>query len=56
MYQEIIAKGVPSYCIMILGHFCKKVTIWVSFLEQDIKKELREFKIPNYLQILLEVV
>jgi hypothetical protein len=38
-YQEIMAKVFPSYGIIIVGHFCKGVTICVSFLEQYIGEE-----------------
>ncbi len=31
-----MAKVFPSYGIIIVGHFCKRVTIYVSFLEQYI--------------------
>jgi hypothetical protein len=55
-YREILAKGFPSYGIIIIGHFCKRVTIYISFLEQYIKEEPRALKIFNDLQILFEIV
>ena len=42
----------PSCAIIILGHFCKRVAICVSFLEQDIAGETRALKIFNGLQTL----
>jgi hypothetical protein len=41
---EIFALGFPSYGIIIVGHFCKRVTIYVSFLEQDIREERQTIK------------
>jgi hypothetical protein len=46
----------PSYAIIIVGHFCKRVTICVSFLEQYIREERSPLKIFNDLQILSEVI
>jgi hypothetical protein len=34
-----MVKVVSSYGIIIAGHFCKRMTIYVSFLEQDITGE-----------------
>jgi hypothetical protein len=51
-----MAKGLPSYCIIIVGQFCKKVTFYVSFLEQYRRKQSRALKIFNDLQILFEIV
>jgi hypothetical protein len=51
-YREIMAKVVPSYGIIIVGHFCKRVAIYVSFSEQYIGEEPRALKIFNDLQIL----
>ncbi len=42
-----MAKGFPSYGIIIAGHFCKGLTIYGSFLEQYIKEEPRALKIFN---------
>jgi hypothetical protein len=42
-----MAKVVLSYGIIIVGHFCKRVTIYGSFLEQDIREESRPLKIFN---------
>ena len=42
-----MAKGFPSYGIIIVGHFCKRVTIYVSFLEQYIREESGALKIFN---------
>ena len=47
-----MAKGFPSYGIIIAGHFCKRVTIYVSFLQQDILGESRALKIFNSLKTL----
>ena len=55
-HQEIMAKVFHSYGIIIVGHFCKRGTIYVSFLEQYIREESRGLKIFNDLQILFEVV
>jgi hypothetical protein len=44
-----MAKGLPSYGIIIVGHFCKRVTIYVSLLEQYIREEPRALKIFNSL-------
>ena len=55
-YEKIMAKVFPSYGIIIVGHFCRGVTIYVSFLEQYTRKEPRALKIFNGLQILFEVV
>jgi len=55
-HQEIMANVVSSYGIIIVGHFCKKVTFYVSFLEQYIGGEPRAPKIFNDLQILFEMV
>jgi len=30
---------VPSYGIIIVGHFCKRVAIYGYFLEQDIERK-----------------
>ena len=46
----------PSYGIIIVGHFCKRMTIYVSFLEQYIREEPRALKIFNDLRILSEMV
>ena len=48
-HQEIMANVVSSYGIIIVGHFCKKVTFYVSFLEQYIGEEPRAPK--KYLMI-----
>ena len=42
----------PSYGIIIVGHFCRRVTIYVSFLEQDILGETGALKIFNSLKTL----
>jgi hypothetical protein len=55
-YQKIMAKVAPSYGIIIVGHFCKRVAIYVSFLDQYIREEPGALKIFNDLQILFEVV
>jgi hypothetical protein len=47
-----MGKVIPSCCIVIVGHFCKRVTICVSFLEQDITGEARALKIFNGLKTL----
>ncbi len=49
-----MAKVFPSYGIIIVGHFCKRVAIYVYFLEQDITGELQALKIFNDLQTLLK--
>ncbi|MBP1699208.1 MAG: hypothetical protein H6Q41_4396 [Deltaproteobacteria bacterium] len=51
-----MTKGYPSYGIIIAGHFCRRVTICVSFLEQDIAGEKGALKIFNSLQILSKMV
>jgi hypothetical protein len=51
-----MANGFPSYGIIIVEHFCRRVTIYVSFLEQYIREEPRALKIFNDLQILFEIV
>ncbi len=51
-----MAKGFTSYGIIIVGHFCRGMTIYVSFLEQDITEETRALKIFNDLQVLFEIV
>jgi len=40
-----MANGFPPYGIIIAGHFCRRVTIYVSFLEQYIREESRALKI-----------
>jgi hypothetical protein len=45
-----------SYAIIIVGHFCKRGTICVSFLEQYVKRRTPPPKIFNDLQILSKVV
>ncbi len=40
-YWEILAFGFSPYGIIIVGHFCKRVVIYVYFLEQDIIGETR---------------
>jgi len=47
-----MAKMVLSYGIIIAGHFCKRMAIYVSFLEQDIVGEKGALKIFNSLQTL----
>jgi hypothetical protein len=42
-----MAKVVWSYGIIIGGHFCRRVTICVSFLEQEVGGETRALKIFN---------
>ncbi len=49
-----MANVVPSNGIIIVGQFYKRVAIYGSFLEQDIKEEPRALKIFNDLQILLK--
>jgi hypothetical protein len=44
-----MVKVLSSYGIIIVGHFCKRVAILVSFLEQDITGETRALKIFNVL-------
>ncbi len=51
-----MAKVFPSYGIIIVGHFCKGMTIYVSFLEQDIAGEKGALKIFDDLQVLFEMV
>ena len=51
-----MTKVVPSYGIIIVGRFCTRVTIYVSFLEQYLRGEPRGLRIFNDLQILSEMV
>jgi hypothetical protein len=51
-----MAKGFPSYGIIIVGHFCKRITIYALFLEKYIGEESGAPKISNDLQILFEIV
>jgi hypothetical protein len=45
-----------SYGIIIVGHFCARVTIYVPFLEQYVREEPRGLRIFNDLQILFKMV
>jgi len=51
-----MAKELSSYGIIIAGHFCKRMAIYVSFLGQYIREESGAPKIFNDLQILFEIV
>jgi hypothetical protein len=46
-YREIMVKVFPSYGIIIAGHFCNGMTIYVSFLEQYLREKPRALKIFN---------
>ncbi len=49
-----MAKAFPFYDIIITRHFCRRMAIYGSFLEQDIRKASRSLKMFNDLQILLK--
>ena len=40
-----MAKVIPFYGIIIVGHFCKRVAIYGSLSEQDITEETRDTSI-----------
>jgi hypothetical protein len=42
-----MAKGFPPYGTIIVGHFCKRITIYALFLEKYIGEEPRALKIFN---------
>jgi hypothetical protein len=42
-----MSKGFLSYGMIIVGHFCKGATIYVSFLEEYIGEDSRALKIFN---------
>jgi hypothetical protein len=44
---KIMADVYPSYGIIIIEHFCKGMTIYVSFLEQQVRGEIRGLEIFN---------